>query len=336
LKIEDQIRPPARRVTLEDVARLAGVSRAMVSIVIRDAPGGTRETRQRVLAAAETLGYRPDRRARSLASTTSRVIGVTFGVAGHFHFDLLEGLYSAADELGYDLILSAVTPKRDEQRALESLMDFRFGGLIMLGPPVAEPVMAGRMPVVLIGWHSEHEAVDVVRTSDELGMAQAVSHLFDLGHRRIAHLDGGTGLIANARREAYVRAMTDRGLRDGIEVLAGGEDWQDGYRVARDIVTATERPTAVIAYNDDSAAAALSVFAHEGIDVPGGISVIGWDDSQLSRTLDMTTVAQRPSEMARVAVERIAARCEGDEVPEREIILQPELLARSTTGPAPK
>jgi DNA-binding LacI/PurR family transcriptional regulator len=196
--------------------------------------------------------------------------------------------------------------------------------------------MAGRIPVVVMGWHSEDADVDVVRTSDELGMAEAVGHLADLGHRRITHLDGGTSLIAKARSEAYVKAMADRGLQDGIRVLPGGEDWQDGYRAAREIVAGAERPTAVIAYNDDSAAGALSFFSHEGIDVPGGVSVIGWDDSRLSQTLEMTTVAQRPRQMARVAVERIAARCEGSEVKEREIILQPELVARSTTGPAPR
>ena len=124
-----------RRVTLNDVAERAGVSRALVSIVMREAPGASDATRTRVLAAAQELGYRPDARARSLAGRASNLIGVMFGVGvGAFHFDLLEGLYAAAEEHGYNLILSPVTRGRDEAKAAESLQDFRFDGLIMLGP----------------------------------------------------------------------------------------------------------------------------------------------------------------------------------------------------------
>ncbi len=123
------------RVTLNDVAERAGVSRALVSIVMREAPGASEATRARVLAAAQELGYRPDARARSLAGRASHLIGVMFGVGvGAFHFDLLEGLYAAAEERGYNLILSPVTRGRDEAKAAESLQDFRFDGLIMLGP----------------------------------------------------------------------------------------------------------------------------------------------------------------------------------------------------------
>jgi DNA-binding LacI/PurR family transcriptional regulator len=113
-----------RRVTLNDVAKHAHVSRALVSIVMRDAPGASSATRERVLAAARELGYRPDVRARSLAGQKSRLIGVMFGVdLGTFHFDLLEGLYAAAEEHGHNLILSALTSGRDERRAAQSLHD---------------------------------------------------------------------------------------------------------------------------------------------------------------------------------------------------------------------
>ncbi len=334
---DKQNRTPVRRVTLEDVAKQAGVSRAMASLVIREEPGPTSMTRLRVLAAARMLDYRPDRRARSLASPTSRLIGVTFGGAGHFHFDLLEGLYAAAADHGYDLILSAVTPERGEQQALDSLADFRFDGLVMLGPPVAQPAMAGTIPMTVMGWSVDHESVDVVRTSDEHGMALAVNHLADLGHRRIAHLDGGRGLVANARREAYIRAMGQRGLGGETMVVSGGEDSLDGLRAAGELLAAAELPTAVVAFNDDTAAAAVSLFAREGIDVPGGISVVGWDDSHLAHNpaFDLTSVAQRPHEMARAAIERIVARCDGLDVQGREIVLEPTLVVRSSTGRPP-
>jgi DNA-binding LacI/PurR family transcriptional regulator len=330
---------PRRRVTLADVAKHAGVSTALVSIVMRDAPGASPASRQRILAVAKQLGYRPDVRARSLASLKASVIGVLFGRAGRFHLELIDGLYAAAEERGWDLVLSALTTSRDEKRALASLHDFRFDALIMLGPPVAEPLLAGSVPLVVMGWHVDHPDVDIVRTSDEHGIALAVQHLVDLGHRRIAHLQGGTGLVAVARRDAYVHAMRDRGLGTEVRIVpCDGEDQLDGQRAARALLDeGSELPTAIVAFNDDIAAAAMSVLGQQGIDVPGDVSIIGFDDSVVAHSpgIDLTSIQQIPHEMARLAVDRIIARTSGDAVPDRELVLEPELQIRSTTGPAP-
>lgn len=330
------------RVTLDDVAARAGVSRALVSIVMREAPGASAATRERVLAAARELDYRPDVRARSLGGQRSKLIGVMFGVGvGAFHFDLLEGLYAAAGEHDHHLILSAVTKGRDEAKAAEDLRDFRFDGLIMLEPPTAAPLLAGQLPVVVVGWDVDHPRVDVVRTSDEAGMAVAVDHLVALGHRRIAHLDGGETLIAVARQRAFVAAMQRHGLQDSLRVLPGGQAQVDGQRAAlellRDNRPEAELPTALIAYNDDTATAAMGVFAQQGIAVPGDISVIGWDDSPLAELamVGLTSVTQDPGELSRLAVERILARVSRQRIEEREIVLTPELRVRASTGAPP-
>jgi DNA-binding LacI/PurR family transcriptional regulator len=322
------------RVTLDDVAARAGVSRSLVSIVMREAPGASAATRERVLAAARELDYRPDVRARSLGGQRSKLIGVMFGVGmGAFHFDLLEGLYAAAAEHDHNLILSAVTRGRDEAAAVESLQDFRFDGLVMLGPPTAEPLLAGRMPVVAVGWHVEHPGVDVVRTSDETGMTVAVDHLVSLGHRRIAHLDGGKTLIAVARREAYRAAMSRHGLQTEVSVVSGGQAQIDGQRAALRLLEQGDLPTALITYNDDTALAAMGVFAQQGIVVPVDISVIGWDDSQLAglSLVGLTSVIQEPAELARLAMERVVQRISQRRVAEREIILEPGLQVRAST-----
>lgn len=332
---DEQPRP--RRVTLADVARQAGVSQALASIVMRDAPGASERSRRRVLAVAEQLGYRPDARARSLASLKPHLIGVLFGRAGRFHLELIDGLYTAADERGWDLVLSALTDRRDEKRALDSLHDFRFDALVMLGPPVADPVLAGQVPLVVMGWHVDHPDVDVVRTSDEHGVALAVAHLVELGHRRIAHLQGGTGLVALARRDAYVQAMRAHGLGARVRVVpCEGEDQLDGQRATLALLARRSAlPTALVAFNDDIAAAAMTVLAQQGISVPGEVSVVGFDDSALARGpgIDLTSVQQLPREMARLAVERVVARCAGTAVPDREIVLRPELRVRGSTGP---
>jgi DNA-binding LacI/PurR family transcriptional regulator len=326
-----------RRPTLEDVAAHAGVSRALVSIVMRGVAGASAETRERVLAAAAEIGYRPDTRARLLASGNSRQIGVVFGMAGRFHAELLDGLYVAADEARYELILSAMTPTRDERVAAETLLGFRCEAVILLGPGLeGVPVLAGRLPVTVVGWRVADPSVDVVRTSDDEGMRLAVDHLAELGHREIAYVDGGSGAIATARRRAYRAAMRRRDLADGVRVIRGGDSLDAGVAAARLVLDGRRRPTAVIGYNDDVAAGLLESFASAGIRVPRDVSIVGWDDSPLARLphLDLTTVRQDPVEMSRLAVERSVGRLRGESVGEREIVLRPGLVVRASTGTA--
>jgi DNA-binding LacI/PurR family transcriptional regulator len=198
--------------------------------------------------------------------------------------------------------------------------------------------MAGRMPLVVMGWHVDHPEVDVVRTCDDHGLALAVGHLVGLGHRRIAHLDGGSGVVAASRRDGYVRAMRSHGLEKEIRIVpCAGEDQLDGQRATRALLEdPAGLPSALVAFNDDVAAAALSVLAQQGVDVPGDVSITGFDDGPLARSpgVDLTSVQQLPREMARLAVERIVARTAGGEVAGRELVLEPTLRIRSSTGPA--
>jgi DNA-binding LacI/PurR family transcriptional regulator len=332
---DDEVWRAPTRVTLEDVARHAAVSRALVSIVMREAPGASSATRERVLAAARELGYRPDVRARALAGQKSRLIGVMFGVeVGIFQFGLLDGLYAAAEQRGLGLIVAPLTKGRGERQAAESLDDFRFDALIMLGPPTAQPLLAGRVPLVVVGWHVEDPAVDVVRTSDEQGMARAVDHLVALGHSRIAHIDGGATMIGISRREGYRKAMQARGLEAQIRVVHGGQTQLDGQRAARALLEAGDLPTGLIAYNDDTAVGAMGLLAQHAVEVPRHLSVVGWDDSEVAELspVGLTSVAQQPAEMARLAVERIVARIEGQRVEGHEIVLEPDLQVRSSTA----
>ena len=328
----------APRVTLNDVAKQAGVSPAAVSIVMRDVSGVSDATRARVRAAAEELGYRPDVRARSLAGRKSRFLGVMFGVGvGSFHFDLLEGLYAAAEEHGHSLVLTALTAGRDEAKAAQALQDFRFDGLIMLGPPTGHPLLAGTLPVVVIGWHVDDPLVDTVRTSDEHGMSLAVEHLVSLGHRRIAHLDGGDGPIAASRRAGYEQAMQAHGLAAEVSVVRGGQTQLDGQRAVRSLLEAGEPlPTALIAYNDDTAVAAMGVLAQQQVQVPERVSVVGWDDAEAAALspVGLTSVAQHPEVLARVAVERVIDRIEQRRVDDHEVVLEPQLVVRTSTSQA--
>ena len=322
------------RVTLEDVAAATGFSRALVSIVMRNAPGASEVTRQRVKDAANKLGYKPDVHARALASIESKTIGVVFGVAGSFHLKLLDGLYSAAEKHGFNLILSAVTPARDEAKAVESLQNFILAGLIMLGPARKSVPASTKFPVAVIGWELPDGTVDSVQTSDEAGMHLAVAHLARLGHSAIAHIDGGDGLIAVSRAKAYAKAMIANGLEANILVIAAGESSIDGQRAADAVIQMADRPTAIIAYNDDVAIAASTHLMYAGISIPGDISVIGWDDSELATAseIPLTSVRQEPELMARLAFERVLERLAEPNGNFQSIVLEPQLVIRASTG----
>jgi DNA-binding LacI/PurR family transcriptional regulator len=177
--------------------------------------------------------------------------------------------------------------------------------------------------------------VDVVRTSDDEGMRLAVDHLVDLGHRRIAHVDGGTGPVSGSRRRGYRAAMRRRGLEQDIHVVRGGISQEDGSSAARDLLAATTAPTAIIAYNDDVAAGLVESFGGAGVSVPERVSVVGWDDSSLARLphVNLTTVRQDAEEMTRLAVERSVARIHDDPVTDREQVLSPSLVVRGSTAP---
>jgi DNA-binding LacI/PurR family transcriptional regulator len=333
--------PDGKRPTLADVAARTGVSTALVSIVMRGARGAGAETRERVLQAAKDLGYRPDSRARLLRSGRSRLLGVQFGLHHPFHTDLVEGLYAAAELAGYQIALSAVAPSRDERRAVETLLADRCEALILLGPqaPAAQLAeLAGRMPVVSIARRLRPSSVDVVRTADDKGARLAVDHLVAIGHRDIVHVDGGTAPGAADRRRGYRTAMSRHGLADHVHVLSGGPTEEDGAAAARALLATRPRPTAVLAFNDYCASGVLSVFFRSGVGVPAEISVIGFDDSRLSRLahVDLTTVGQDVPRLADLAVGRAIARLEGEQTPNHEIVVAPHLVVRGTTATTAK
>jgi DNA-binding LacI/PurR family transcriptional regulator len=319
------------------------MSPASVSMVLSGAPGPSASTRERVLEAAAELGYRPDRTASLLARRRTHLVGVQMVAGSAFHAELVEDLYEAAERRGYDVVLSAVTRTRDERRATETLVDFRCEALVLLGPvaPAAQLAALGRqLPVVVIGRRVAGDAVDVVRSADAEGVGQAVDHLAGLGHRSIAYVDGGRGTIAADRRRGYRTAMRRSGLADQIRVLPGDHTETAGARAAQALLDeGGELPTAVVAYNDQCALGLLDAFSRAGIDVPGRVSVVGYDDSSLSRLahVNLTTVSQDARRQAEHAVAAAVERLDdGHRDGHREIVLAPHLVVRGTTGPPPE
>ena len=328
----------APRPRLEDVAAHVGLSPATVSLVLSNAAGPSAQTRRRVLQAAGELGYRPNRTASLLARRRSRLLGVLLEVRNSFHAELVEDLQAASEQAGYELVLSTVTRTRDERRAVETLLDFRCEALILLGPDAspARLVALGRqLPVIAVGRRVAADGVDVVRAADDQGVAQAVGYLAGLGHRAIAHVDGGKGVIAADRRRGYRTAMRRHGLAGGIRIIPGDHAEESGLRAAAVLLRQPELPTAVLAFNDRCAMGLLDAFNRAGVDVPGSVSIVGYDDSPLARLahVQLTTVSQDTQQQAEQAVAAAIERLDGGRSAAWEVVLRPRLVVRRTAGP---
>src|SRR4051794_1865285 len=321
---------------MTDVAAKVGVSRALVSLVFRGQPGASQETRDRVFAAADELGYRPDNAARLLARGRSRTLGVMVTVHQSFQADLVEGIYPEAERLGYDVLLSATAPARDEAKAVEALLSHRCEALILLGPTAEYRYLdqlGHRTVVSVVGRRLPGAHVDSVHTADAKGVRQAIDYLVELGHRDIVHVDGGKEPGSADRRRAYRAAVRRHKLPD--RVLPGAHDEEAGMAAARLLLAEDRLPTAVLAGNDRCAIGLMATLTRADVELPRDISVVGYDDSHLSHLshIDLTTVRQDATGLAEHAVRAAITRLENETARPSETVLDPKLVVRGTTGP---
>ena len=330
------------RPRLVDVAARAGVSTATASLVLRGRPGPSASTADAVRAAAAALGYRPDRTASLLARHRTHLLGVLLDVTSPFHAELVQALDAASGQRGLDLVLGTTTPRTDEHRAAETLLDFRCEALVLLGPQMTDAdltALAEQCPVVAIG-RAGAPGVTGVLAADDQGLDAAVAHLVALGHRTIAFVDGPRGSIAHARRQGYRDAMARHGLGADVDVVRGGATEADGSAAVLPLLSRPvgKRPTAVVAFNDRVAIGLRDGLLRSGVGVPEDVSVVGYDDSPMARlsTIDLTSVSQEPDALADSTVAVVAALLDGapgQRVP--DVVIAPRLVVRSSTGPPP-
>jgi DNA-binding LacI/PurR family transcriptional regulator len=326
---------------MDDVAERAGVSRSLVSLVMRGSPRVSTQRRAAVLAAAADLGYSPDVLASRLASHTSTVIAVLVSDLRNPYFgDIVEGIEEAAGEAGLQTIVSSGRRRAaSEERAVAMLLGFRPAALILLSPVVTSAALARaarQVPVVAVERAVRCPGVDTIQDDGRTGSALAVDHLVGLGHRRIVHLDGGQGAQSGVRRRGFLNAMYRHDLVGMVEPSEYTEE-AGAASVAR-LLAGRRRFSAVVAANDVNAIGAIGALDDAGLRVPEEVSVVGYDNTHLSalRRIALTTVDQPREEMGRLAVELVRRRLGGADGPAAGTArhtLHPTLVVRRTTGP---
>jgi len=326
---------PGARPTIYDVANRAGVSKSLVSLVLRGSEKVSPARRDAVQTAIRDLGYRPSQAATVLASRRTQAIQVVIDDYRNLWFvDLLDGIRTALLGRGYRLsVVDRAGAAADDDSAppLAAGVD----GLVVACDPGDGLLTGWHGPTVIAGWREgDVPGTDLIANDDEMGSRLAVEHLTALGHRRIGHLSGGGG-AAGHRRKAFVEATATAGVVGLITDGSGGTTEADGYHAADDMLRLHPDVTAIYAANDSMALGALATLKERGLTVPEDISLVGYDDSPLAqaRFIDLTSVDDKSREVGEAAGRALLARIADPHRPIERLLIEPELLVRGSSGP---
>ncbi len=331
-------RSHAPRVTIIDVAKVAGVSVSTVSKVINDRYGVAPETYDKVMDVVAELGYESSLVASSLRRRSTNVIGILVPEFEPFSTELLKGISSAVEGTGYELLAYSGDQGHNvvgwERRSLSRLAGTLIEGAVIVAPTAT--VVDATIPVVAIDPHTGRTGPSTIESDNVAGARAATEHLIGLGHRRIAHVRGRTDLVsARQREQGYRDALEAAGLPfDPDLVRVGGYRAAETTDAARELLTRPDRPTGVFAANDLSAIRVLEVAAELGLRVPEDVSVVGYDNvpEAASAVPPLTTVAQPMHQMGAEAVRILLGLLSG-ETGEEHLRLPATLVVRASTAP---
>ncbi|USK74167.1 LacI family DNA-binding transcriptional regulator [Peribacillus frigoritolerans] len=338
-----------KRVTTEDVAKIAGVSQSTVSRVLNDYPYIKKNTRDKVLAVINELGFTRDEIARSLVEKRTKSIGLILGsISNPFFAETAEVIIERAQELKYDVIVYN-TGHKDEnlEQAINLLIGKRVEGIILtsVSKNYTEKIKKlhdNGFPVLLYNSFLDIKDVNFIVMDNNKGARLAVQHLIKLGHKKIAKISGPSKYLATYERTVgYKEEMMENGYEIDEGLIFNSEFSYDKiYSFTKKLLKKKDRPTAIIAASDQMALAVLDAASSLNLKIPADLSVVGFDNIRLSANefIGLTTISQQMDQMSLTALEKLIYLIENKETASSsiQIFLKPELMVRKTTGPAPE
>ena len=331
--------------TISDVAARAGVSPMTVSRVINGESNVRAETRDRVEAAIKALDYAPSSAARTLAGGEEIRIGLLHSNPSfNYLSQLLVGSLDQASRLNVQLIVEKCDDEAEEQSAVDHLIRARLDGIILTPPlseslPVLEAIHKRNIPVVAVATGRAPDWALSVSINDHAAAYEMTRHLITLGHSRIGFIKGNPRQTASDERLlGYKDALEDAGVAEAPELLVQGLfTYRSGLDAAEQLLDLANPPSAIFASNDDMAAATVAIAHRRGLDVPGDLTVCGFDDTALATTIwpELTTIRQPVFEMSRTAVDLLvkeirARNAEARPTREPHVLVRFELIRRQS------
>jgi DNA-binding LacI/PurR family transcriptional regulator len=328
---------------MSDVGRLAGVSHQTVSRVINGSPHVRPETRDKVLAAMQELGYRPNPVARALVTGRSKTLGVvSFDTTLYGPASTLFGIERAAHEAGYFIIVASLEAlsRSSVVDAVERLRRQGVEGILVIAPHLeaSDALLHAPTDVPLVAAEAGPErAVPVVAVDQVAGAASATRHLLDLGHETVWHITGPPNFIESRQRREGWRATLEAAGADVPVPLVGDWSPRAGYDLGQEL-SGNPEVSAVFVANDQMALGLLRALHEAGREVPGELSVVGFDDIPEAAYFQppLTTVRQDFIEMGRRSLQLLLRTIETGRRGSAGSLVPPELIVRGSTGPAPR
>lgn len=327
-------------VTIKEVAKEAGVSIATVSRVFNSSGPVNEDTKQKILDVAQRLRYMPHGAARSLITSKTHTLGVLLpDLYGEFFSEVIRGIDHAARGAGYHVLLSSSHAERKEVEAALQAMRGRVDGMIIMHPDIDADVLkrnlSSTIPVVLISSLNGATPFHSLNIDNYNGAVEAVRHLLEHGHKRVAIVRGArANYDADERLRGYRDALREAGITKTFEA-DGDFTERAGYRAGKKILEMSPRPTAVFASNDAMAIGALGAFREAGIDVPGDIAVVSFDDIPIAAYVNppLTSVHVSINDLGAQATGYLIETVEGQREPGSEPeVLPARLIVRQSCG----
>lgn len=304
--------------TIDDVARLAGVSKSTVSRVINNNTGYMREaTRKKVEDAIEMLNYRPSSLARSLVSQRSNTLAVMISDVGNpFYAEVLQGVEDVAMKHNYNTFLCNINYDLDRgQRLLNSLIDKQVDGVLLMSSSIDDlwinQLKKSDIPAVILDWEvkaKKHERLSSIEVDFTPGITEATHYLLESGHRNFVHVSGALHLkTSHSRRKAFLDALERSGYNNiKVDTIEGDLQIDGGRKALKQILEMSHLPTAIFAANDMMALGIITEAQAQNFHIPQQLSVIGLDDISLATQLHphLSTVALPRYEIGQIAVEQ--------------------------------